>query len=137
MFVYVDPGHETATALRSWGAAHRELWRALRERGRRIEVVAVGRTWEELSRARTVLANWSRDPRPSEFDAEISREIDRVKQAILKGDIRLLKEVCGDIQGGLRRMVELKEQARRQAGRGLMHRTATWQILRLAGARFR
>ena len=34
-FVYVDPGHETATALRSWGAGHRELWKALWDRGRR------------------------------------------------------------------------------------------------------
>ena len=118
-------------------AAHRELWKALWDRGRRIEVVTVGRTWKELSRARTVLANWTRDPRPSEFDAEVGREIARIEEAILKGDIRLLKEVCGDIQGGLRRMVEPEERARRQAGRGLMHRTATWKTLRLAGARFR
>ena len=41
VFVYVDPGHETATALRSWGAAHRELWEALWDRGRGIEVVVV------------------------------------------------------------------------------------------------
>ena len=33
-------------ALRSWGAAHRGLWKALRESGHRIEVVAVARTWE-------------------------------------------------------------------------------------------
>ena len=26
------------TAFRSWGAAHRELWKALWDRGRRIEV---------------------------------------------------------------------------------------------------
>ena len=136
VFVYVDPGYETATALRSWGAAHRELWKALRERGRRIEVVAVARTWEELNHAQTVLGNWARDPRPSEYDADVSLEIARIEQAILKGDVRLLKEVCGDIQGGLRRMVELKERARRQAGRGLIHRTATWQSARLAGGRF-
>ena len=29
VFVYVDPGQETATALRSWGTAHSELWNAL------------------------------------------------------------------------------------------------------------
>ena len=33
VFVYVDPGHDTATALRSWGAAHTlGLWHALRKR---------------------------------------------------------------------------------------------------------
>ena len=99
--------------------------------------MAVGRTWQESSRARTVLANWSRDPRPSEFDAEIGREIDRIKQAIRHADDRVLKEVCGDIQGGLRRLVELQERARRQAGRGLMHRVNTWQSNRLRRARFR
>ena len=26
LFVYVDPGHDTATALRSWGEAHLGLW---------------------------------------------------------------------------------------------------------------
>ena len=137
VFVYVDPGYETATALRSWGAAHRELWKALRERGHRIEVVAVARTGAELNLAGTVLANWARDPRPSEFDAEAGLEIARIEHAILKGDVRLLKEVCGDIQGGPRRVVELKERARRQAGRGLFHRTTTWQSDRLARARIR
>ena len=33
VFVYVDPGHDTTTALRSWAVAHRGLWEALRERG--------------------------------------------------------------------------------------------------------
>ena len=64
VFVYVDPGHETATALRSWGSAHRDLWRALWDRGIGIKVVAVARGWRELSRARTVLGNWARDPQP-------------------------------------------------------------------------
>ena len=50
VFVYLDPGHETATALRSWGAAHRELWKALWDRGCGIEVVAIVRTPEEDSR---------------------------------------------------------------------------------------
>ena len=57
VFVYVDPGHETATALRSWGAAHRGLWHALENQGRSVEVVAVARTSRELERARR------RDPR--------------------------------------------------------------------------
>ena len=78
--------------------------------------MAVARTWEELNRARTVLHNWTREPRPSEFDAEVSFEIARIEHAIRQGDVRLLKEVCGDIQGGLRRMIELKEWARKPAG---------------------
>ena len=52
VFVYVDPGHETTTALRSWAAAHRGLWTALRERCRAVEVVVAVRTRKELDRAR-------------------------------------------------------------------------------------
>jgi len=29
VFVYAEPGHDTATALRSWGAKHGDLWKAL------------------------------------------------------------------------------------------------------------
>ena len=66
--------------------------------GGRIEVVAVARTWQERSRAETVLANWARDPHPSEFDHEIGREIARIEQAIRAKDERVLKEY-GDLQG--------------------------------------
>ncbi len=136
VFVYLDPGHETATALRSWGAAHRELWKALWDRGRSVEVVAIVRTPEEDSRAETVLANWARDPRPSEFDHGIGREIDLIDQAIIKGDVPVLMEY-GGLQAAMKRSVALTKRARRQAGRGLMQRTDTWRTVRLAGARFR
>ena len=132
VFVYVDPGHETAKALRAWGAAHRELWAMLRDRGRKIEVVAVGRTSEETGRADTVLGNWARDPRPSEYDAEIDREMEWIKDVIRTGDESLLREVCGDIRGGLKRLVELQDRARRESGRGLLHRVSTWRTRRLA-----
>ena len=128
--------HETATALRSWGAAHRELWKALWDRGCGIEVVVVVRTPEEDSRAETVLANWARDPRPSEFDHGIGREIDLIDQAIIKGDVPVLMEY-GGLQAAMKRSVALTKRARRQAGRGLMQRTDTWRTVRLAGARFR
>ena len=44
VFVFVDPGYQSAKALRSWGTAHRGLWTALRKRCR--AVVAVVRTRE-------------------------------------------------------------------------------------------
>lgn len=136
VFVYVDPGHETGTALRSWGRAHSGLWKALWDRGRRIEVVAVSRTLDEESRAATVLANWARDPRPSEIDEDTGHEIDRIHQAILKGDVRVLQEY-GGLQAAMKRSSVLTKQARRRAGRGLMHRTDTWRTSRLAGTTLR
>ena len=45
LFVYADPGHDTATALRSWGTAHRApVARAREAETCPSEVVAVART---------------------------------------------------------------------------------------------
>ena len=77
LFVYVEPGHDTATALRSWGEAHLSLWQALSERGRSVEVVAVVRTLEEFARARSILGGWAEASGPAEPDAGIREEIDR------------------------------------------------------------
>ena len=123
-------------ALSSWGAAHPELWEALWDRGRGIEIVVGVRTTDERGRTETVLANWARDPHPSEFDHEIGREIDRIDRAIIKGDVRVLMEY-GGLQAAMKRSVALSKRAHRQAGRGLMQRTDTWRTVRLVGARFR
>ena len=44
LFVYVDPGHDTLTALGTWADAHRRVWEALAKRQRSVEVVAVVRS---------------------------------------------------------------------------------------------
>ena len=131
VFVYVDPGHETAKGLRAWGAAHRELWAMLRDRKRKIEIVAVGRGSKETSRADTVLGNWARDPRPSDYDAEIDREMEWIKDVLRSGDKSLIREVCGDIRGGLVRLAELQNRARRESDRGMLQRVSTWRSERL------
>ena len=141
VFVFVDPGHETATALRSWGAAHRELWEALRERGRSIEVVAVVRTVRELQRALTILEGWtntstasgpSAAPKP---DSAARREIVRIEQGIRKKDERVLKEY-GDLQGCLKRIVELNDLHRSSSPGTMIHGFATWRSRRLPGGGF-
>ncbi len=65
VFVYVDPGYKTATALRSWGAAHRGLWKALRERGRRIDGVDAppGGGGPGADDARGRKPEWDRNPK--------------------------------------------------------------------------
>ena len=136
LFVYVEPGHDTATALRSWGEAHLGLWRALSERGRSVEVVAVVRTLEEFARARTILGGWAEASGPAEPDAGIREEIDRIERAILQGAIQILDEF-GGLQAALKRSVALTKQARRQRGRGPIHTGRTWQTVRLSGAQFR
>ena len=60
VFVYVDPGHDTTTALRSWAVAHHGLWKAL---GERVPIrrgsspsSGPGRKWTEPG---TILENWT------------------------------------------------------------------------------
>ena len=136
VFVYVEPGHDTSTALRSWGEAHLGLWQALSERGRSVEVVAVVRTLEEFARARSILGGWAEASGPAEPDAGIREEIDRIERAILQGAIQILDEF-GGLQAALKRSVALTKQARRQRGRGPIHTGRTWQTVRLSGAHFR
>ena len=135
VFVYVDPGHQTSTALRSWGAAHHGLWKALRKRCRSVEVVAVVRSVRELQRAGTILENWigartSDSSGPSDQTAR--REIARIERAILEGDDRALKEY-GDLQAGLERIVELKELQRISRSLAPIDCFATWRSSRLPG----
>ena len=134
VFVYAEPGYETATAIRSWGAKHGDLWKALWDLGLKIEVVAVVRRWKEYGRTSRVLTNWSRYPRPSEIDEETGRDIARIEQAILRGDVHTLDEY-GGLQAAMKRANALEKRARRRAGRGLTERVQTWSSDRLAGAR--
>ena len=141
VFVYVDPGHDTTTALRSWAVAHRGLWEALRERGRSIEVVAVVRTVRELGRARTILEGWTNTSTASgpsaapEPDSAARREIVRIEQAIRAKDERVLKEY-GDLQACLKRIVELNDLHRSSTPGTLIHGFATWRSKRLPGGGF-
>ena len=136
VFVYVDPGHETATALRSWGSAHRGLWRALEDQGRSVEVVAVARTSRETERARRVTRGWAEGSGPAAPDAEIREEVARIERAILKGAVQILEEF-GGLQAAMKRSVALTKQVRRQPRPGSIHRARTWRTVRLAGARYR
>ena len=138
VFVYADPGHETATALRSWGDAHRRLWDALRERGRSVEVVAVFRTPGELERARTTLGRWANTASSSPATPEPGRaarcEIDRIEQAIRGIDDAVI-EKHGGLQGCLKRIVELKDLLRSARPGTVIDGFTTWRSSRLPGGR--
>ena len=136
VFVYADPGHGTATALWSWGAAHRKLWHALRKRGRSVDVVAVGRTTRELERARRVMRHWAEPSGPAEPEPEFRKQLARIERAILEGAVEILDEY-GGLQAAMKRSVALEKQARRQPARALIRRGCTWRAERLAGARYR
>ena len=58
-FAYVDPVHATAVELNSWGAAHGPLWDAIRAKGRRVEVIAIGAELDMVLRADRMLQLWA------------------------------------------------------------------------------
>ena len=137
VFVYVDPGYETATALRSWGAAHRGLWQALREQGRKIKVVAVAREIEALARAERVLGRWTRNfgLAASTHDPLAGEEIARIEQAILTGNVRVLEEY-GGLQSALKRSIELKKVARQRSKKTIIEGFSTFWSRRVNGRGF-
>ena len=92
VFVFVDPGYDTDTALRCWGAAHHGLWRALREWGRKVEVVASAREIKALVRAEKVLGRWAKNFHlpAAAHDPVSGEEIAKIEQVILKGSVQVL-----------------------------------------------
>ena len=58
-FVYIDPGHDTDSALRSWGEDHAALWNALRRKGLRVHVVAIGSGTDADKRAGRMCERWT------------------------------------------------------------------------------
>ena len=137
IFVYVDPGHATDTELRSWAAAHRDLWEALRNRGLQVQVAAVALGERALERAETVLKNWAGGSGhlAGAPDPSAAQEIARIEQAILQGAIRVLNEF-GGLQAALKRSVALKKLNRQRGGRKIIDSGFTWRTLRLLGSHF-
>ena len=124
VFVYTDPGHDTATALRSWGVAHRQLWYALRRQGRSVEVVVAARTHREMERARQVMRGWARPSGHAEPEPKVQEKLARIERAILEGAVEILDEY-GGLQAAMKRSVALEKQVRRQPGPGSIRRAST------------
>ena len=132
VFVYAEPGHETSTALRSWGGAHRGLWHALQRQVRSVEIVAVVRTRKEMDRAGTILGNWVEAPAASGAVDPARREIARIEQAIRGMDDAVI-EKHGGLQGCLERIVELKDRLRSARPGTAIDGFTTWRSSRLPG----
>ena len=141
LFVYADPGHDTATALHSWGRAHRKLWGELRGRGRPVEAVAVVRSGGEFERAEKILGNWTdlaRSPGRSKVSAtgrRIRREIDRIEQGI-RGRDESVTQAYGSLQGCLARIVELRAALPTAPSEAMIDGFTVWRSSRLSGGLF-
>ncbi|WP_420448061.1 hypothetical protein [Candidatus Palauibacter sp.] len=141
VFVYADPGHDTAAGLRSWGRAHRELWEGLQEQGRKVEAVAVVLGDGEFERAEKVLANWT-DPKRSPGRAqasatgrEIRREIEQIEQGIRGRDKRVTGRY-GSLRGCLVRLAELRDALPAAPSEAMIDGFTVWRSTRLSGDPF-
>ena len=102
-FAYVDPGHATAVELHSWGAAHGPLWDAIRAKGRRVEVIAIGAELDAVLRSDRVLQLWAAaEPGKVTTGLTVKQEMRAIKEAIGKRNREFLGKYGGLIQAGER-----------------------------------
>ena len=135
VFVHADPGHDTATALRSWGRAHRGLWRALGTLGRSVEAVVVARTSRQTERARKVMLYWTEASGTAEPDPMVAIELARIERAIIEGSVEVLDEY-GGLQAAMQKSVALEKEVRQQPRIATVHRASAWRTARLQGVRY-
>ena len=104
-FAYVDPGHATAVELHSWGAAHGPLWDAIRAKGRRVEVIAIGAELDTVLRADRMLQLWAAaEPGKVIEGLTIKQEIRAISDAIDNRDMEFLGQYGGMGEAGKRYM---------------------------------
>ena len=104
-FAYVDPGHATAVELHSWGAAHGPLWDAIRAKGRRVEVIAIGAELDAVLRADRVLQLWAAaEPGKVDEGLTVKQEIRAISDAIDNRDMEFLAQYGGMGEAGKRYM---------------------------------
>ena len=104
-FAYVDPGHATAVELNSWGAAHGPLWDAIRAKGRRVEVIAIGAELDAVLRADRMLQLWAAaEPGKVATGLTVKQEIRAISDAIDNRDIEFLAQYGGMGEAGKRYM---------------------------------
>ena len=158
----VDPGRYTDTELRSWGAAHEWLWRALRLHGIEVQVVVIGADYTATIRAEAALKTWSsrageqssqREYGPSRNDPDVQAEIKYIETALNNADTRIISKYGGGI-GNLREIdgTERPSQVERprshhrrlrdvgfrpleRGGDSLVNRTNRTSVIRLSGVK--
>ena len=106
-FAYVDPGHATAVELHSWGAAHGPLWDAIRAKGRRVEVIAIGAELDAVLRADQMLQLWAAaEPGKVLEGLTVKQEISAIREALHSDDEEFMTQY-GGMQGAVERYKEL------------------------------
>ena len=96
-FAYVDPGRDATTGeLNSWGAAHGPLWDAIRAKGRRVEVIAIGAELDAVLRADRMLQLWAAaEPGKVIEGLTVKQEISAIREALLSDDLEFMSQYGG------------------------------------------
>ena len=139
-FVYVDPGKDTDTELRSWGDSHEWLWRALRSKGMVVRAIVVGADYKATIRAEAPLQTWSQRASkqssqqadgPSRNDPGVKAEIKAIEEAVLSLDTDVIAKY-GGLQGIAERMSYLKNLPKSSGSIGVtVDGFETWVSFRL------
>ena len=138
-FAYLDPGRYTDTELRSWGAAHEWLWRALRLHGIEVRAVVIGADYTATIRAEVALKTWSsrageqssqREYGPSRNDPDVQAEIKYIENAVLTVDMEVLAKY-GGVQGISKRLSFLKNLPKSSGPGATIDGFETWVSDRL------
>ena len=95
-FAYVDPGRDTTGELNTWGAAHGQLWDAIRAKGRRVEVIAIGAELDMVLRSDRVLQLWAAaEPGKVIEGLTVKQEISAIREALHNGNREFLGQYGG------------------------------------------
>ena len=106
-FAYVDPGRDTTGELNTWGAAHGPLWDAIRAKGRRVEVIAIGAELDMVLRADQVLQLWaSAEPGKVIEGLTVKQEIELLGLALDRQDLEIFDQY-GGMQEAINRYIAL------------------------------
>ena len=80
----------------SWGAAHGPLWDAIRAKGRRVEVIAIGAELDMVLRADRLLQLWAAaEPGKVIEGLTVKQEISAIREALHKRDREFLGQYGG------------------------------------------
>ena len=124
VFARDDPGHLTDQGLCFWRAAHRDLWAALRERGRRVPIGGhrPGRPGFAAGRSGAAPTVRHCQPTGSIGGPSTRRKYARTKQAVHHGIMTLLNSY-GGATATLKRATELlREFEKASLGRPMGHK---------------
>ena len=103
----MDPGLDTTGELNSWGAAHGPLWDAIRAKGRRVEVIAIGAELDAVLRADRMLQLWAAaEPGKVIEGLTVKQEISAIREALHSDDEKFMTQY-GGMQGAVERYKEL------------------------------